>query len=321
MDAWGLNTLLMCFGGGILGAALGGLFSFVICGFIVILGCAVVLTGGYDFILLQIGLGPGFGPHVGGFSAGIVAGTYAAGVKKNHPGGAAKDILSPLMESSWDVLLVGGLAAVIGHALLQVLTQIPLINMSDCIALTVVILCMGSRFLFQKEMPWGDMESIKKTGYFNTDSCAISWCPWNAAWGRLLVLGLGVGLVSGAIAMATQQILAPLVAEGTVSASAAFVVSLILGWALAAISLMGMNFGTGSVQKFPVWHCQAILGALAYLLFGSLLLAGVVGLLAGALQEIMARMFWNHGSNHVDPPACAIAIGTLMLNSIKQILG
>lgn len=321
MEAWSLNTLLICFGGGILGSALGGLFSFAVCGFIVILGCAVVLTGGSDFILLQIGLGSVFGPHVGGFSAGVVAGTYAAGVKKNHPGGAAKDILSPLMDSSWDVLIVGGIASVIGHVILQLLVKIPVINMSDCMAVTVVILAMGSRFLFQHEMPWGDKESINKKGYFNTDSFSISWCPWNASWSKLVVLGLGVGLLSGAIALATQQVLAPLVTKGTVSSGAAFVVSLILGWALAAISLMGMNFGTGSIQKFPVWHCQAILGALSYLLFGSMLVAGIVGILAGVLQEIMARMFWNHGSNHVDPPACAIAVGTLMLNSIKHFMG
>ncbi len=321
MEPWSLNTLLVCFGGGILGAALGGLYAFVLCGLIVMVGCAMVLCGGSDFILLQVGLGAAFGPHVGGFSAGIVAGTYAAGIKKNHPGGAAKDILSPLMETSWDVLLMGGIGALAGHFLLQLIVKIPVVNMSDCLALTVAILCMASRLIFQKEMPWGDMESIKKTGYFNTDSCAISWCPWNATWGRLIVLGLGVGLVSGAIALGTQQVLAPLVEKGTVSPSASFVVSLILGWSLAAISLTGLTFGTGSIQKFPVWHCQAVLGALAYLLFGSLLLSGIIGILAGVLQEIMARMFWNHGSNHIDPPACAIALGTLMLNIIKQVMG
>ena len=319
MEAWSLNTLFICFGGGIVGTALGGLFSFVACGFIVILGCAVVLTGGPDFILLQIGLGPGFGPHVGGFTAACVAGTYAAGVKKNHPGGAGKDILSPLMESSWDVLLVGGIAALIGHAMLQLLIKIPVINMADCVALTVMILSLGARLLFQQEMPWGNMESIRKTGYLKP--CPDRWCPWNATWGRIVMLGLGVGLFSGAIAMGAQQLLEPLVEKGTVSPTAAFIVPLITGWALGAISLVGLNFGTGQIQKFPITHCQAILGALSYLLFGSLAVSGIVGILAGALQELMARMFWNHGSNHVDPPACGIAIGTLLLNSVKFLIG
>ena len=104
MEAWSLTTILVCFGGGIMGPALGGLFFFVLCGLVVLAGCIFVLSGGSDFVLLQVGLGPIFGPHVGGFCSGVVAATYAAGVKKNHPGGAAKDIPSPLLDTSWDVL-------------------------------------------------------------------------------------------------------------------------------------------------------------------------------------------------------------------------
>lgn len=40
----------------------------------------------------------------------------------------------------------------------------------------------------------------------------------------------------------------------------------------------------------------------------------IVDMLAGALQELMARMFWKYGSNHIDPPACTIAIGTFIIN-------
>ena len=43
--------------------------------------------------------------------------------------------------------------------------------------------------------------------------------------------------------------------------------------------------------------------------------------MAGAFQELMARMFWNHGSNHVDPPAVAIAFGTLALNLANKVVG
>ena len=61
-----------------------------------------------------------------------------------------------------------------------------------------------------------------------------------------------------------------------------------------------------------------ILAALAYLHFGSILLSGIVGIGAIFLQDYMARLFYNHGSNHWDPPATAIAIGTFILNMIKQ---
>ncbi len=138
MEPWGINTFLICFGGGIVGSALGGLFSFVLCGLMVLIGCAIIIGGGTDFILMQVGLGPIFGPHAGGFAAGIGAVTYAVRIKKNLRvpalGLGAKDILSPLLDTSWDVLLVGGLFAVFGHALLNVLVMIPFIKMADCIA-------------------------------------------------------------------------------------------------------------------------------------------------------------------------------------------
>jgi hypothetical protein len=132
--------------------------------------------------------------------------------------------------------------------------------------------------------------------------------------GRLIVFSFGVGLLSAAMAMGTKNVLDPMVVEGTVSATGAFVVPLIFAWGIAAISLFGLELGTGEVQKFPVWHCQAILAALAFLLFNSLILAAIVGVLAGLLQELVARMMWNHGSTHIDPPAGAIAVGTLVLN-------
>ncbi|GEM_PF-2806103 len=90
MEPFSIQTLVMCFAGGIVGGALGGLFSFIICGLMVMAGCLVIMASGSDFILLQVGLGPIFGPHVGGFASGVAAATYAAAVKKNHPGGAAK---------------------------------------------------------------------------------------------------------------------------------------------------------------------------------------------------------------------------------------
>lgn len=320
MEAWSLTTILVCFGGGIMGAAFGPLFSFVICGFVVLSGCIFVLGGGSDFVLMQVGLGPVFGPHIG-FGAALVAATYADGVKKNHPGGSAKDILSPLMDTSWDVLLIGGVAAVCSHALLQLLAATPVIKMFDCLALTVVVIPLLARALFQKEMPWGNADSIKKHGLLGTDNYAISWAPWNAPPAKLAVLGLGAGIFSGAIAMGTKSILDPMAAAGTVSATGAFVVPLIMAWAVAAIMLIGINLGAGSIQKFPIWHCQAILAALAFLLFNSLLIAAIVGVMAAFLQELMARLFYNHGANHIDPPAAAIALGTLVLNLTNNFIG
>ncbi|WP_031480419.1 hypothetical protein [Maridesulfovibrio frigidus] len=317
MEPFSMNTLVMCFAGGIVGGAIGGLFSFIICGLMVMAGCLVIMASGSDFVLLQVGLGPIFGPHVGGFASGVAASTYAAAVSKNHPGGAAKDILSSLMGTSWDVLLVGGLTALAGHFLLQLFALIPVVNMTDMIALSVVATAFLARFLFQKEMPWGNSKSIKDLGYLKTDDHKISWVPWMLPLPKMVLYGCAAGVLSAAMAAQAKAVMDPMAAAGVISAAGAFVVPLIMGWAAAAISLIALQLGTGAIQQVPVWHCQAILSALAYLYFGNIMIAGLVGGCAALLQELMARMFWNHGSNHVDPPAAAIAVGTLMLNIIK----
>lgn len=315
MEPWSMTTLMLTFGGGLVGAAMGALWSFIGCAFLVMLGCIVVLSGGSDFLLMQVGLGPIFGPHVGGFCAGVAAACYAVS-KGNHPSGAAKDILSPLTETSADVLLVGGFFALAAHGVLQLLAQVPLLSQFDLLALVVVISNCCARALFLREMPWGQAASIKAHGYLGTADTRISWAPWMARPGRYLVIGLGVGLLSGAIAMGTQQVLAPLVSSGSVSPAAAFVVPLIMGWAVGCFNLIALFLGSGSNQRVPIYHAMAILGALAYLMTGSLLAAGIVGMLAALLQEIGARMFYNHGSSHIDPPAVAIALGTFVLNML-----
>ncbi|MBI5518584.1 MAG: hypothetical protein HY916_00840 [Desulfovibrio sp.] len=317
MDPFSWQTLTMCFAGGVVGAALGGLFSFVICGLLVMAGCLIAMSGGSEFLLLQVGLGPIFGPHTGGFAAGVVASTYAAAVSRNHPGGTAKDILSLLMDTSWDVLLVGGIVAVIGHLLAQGFTMIPVVNKSDVLALSVASTAVLARLAFQREMPWGNAESIRSIGYLKTDDRKISWVPWMLPLPKMLLYGFAAGVLSASLAAGAKGWLEPKVVAGVVSATVAFVIPLILGWSLAAMSLMALQFGSGATQKVPVWHCQAILAAMAYLYFDSVLVAGLVGAAAALLQELMARMFWNHGSNHVDPPACAIALGTIMLNVIR----
>ena len=314
---WSFNTLLMCFAGGILGTALGGLYAFVICALAVLLGCISVLGGGPEFFLLNVGLGPIFGPHVGGFASGCAAVSYAVGVKKNLESASGKDILSPLMDTSWDVLLVGGVFAVFGHAVFNLLLKIPWVSDFDCIALTVVISAMVARLLFhQGEMPWGTKESIKEHGYLKW-SC--QWIPWMNVPSRQIVFGFAAGVFAGSLAWWAKGVTDPLIAAKTISGLAGFLTCIILSWSIASFSLIALQLGTGAIQKVPVWHCQSILAALAYMHFESILIAGFVGIGAIFLQDLMGRMFWNHGSNHVDPPACAIATGTFILNNINKL--
>jgi hypothetical protein len=213
---------------------------------------------------------------------------------------------------------MGGVFGLVGHILFLLLVKIPVINMFDCVALAVAISAMLARFVFQKEAPWGNMESIRKHGYLKTDNYNISWCGWQSPPGRLFALGLGAGIFSVSLAMGAQEMLASLAARNAVQASKVglFVTPLIMGWGVAVFSLFGLTLGTGSIQKFPLWHPQAIIAALAYMHFGSVAAGVVAGIGASFLQELLARMFYNHGSTHIDPPGCTIALGTFIVNVI-----
>lgn len=314
MEPWSITTILIAFGGGVFGAALGGLWSIILCALLVLAGSVLVMTGGSNFLLMQVALGPIFGPHVGGFAAGIAAATYAAGVRRNQPNGDAKDIISPLTDTSWDVLAVGGLFAVLGHILAQIIPLIPIFNQTDNLAFNIFLTAVIARLLFFKgEMPWGKKESIQKYGYLGTNDYAISWMPWMSRPAKLLMLGIGMGSISAAMAMVAQEQLTPLVTKGSIAAGDAFVVALLMGWTLAILALVLLNAATGSAQKVPITHCIAELSAMAYLLTGSLVLGIIVGIVAAFWEELWARLVWNHGSTHIDPPATAIAFGVMIL--------
>jgi hypothetical protein len=280
------------------------------------LGCAVVLAGGSDFLLLQIALGPLFGPQTT-FLGGAVAASYAAGIRKNHPGGSGSDIISPLLASSWDVLLVGGAGATACALLASaVIPHVPLLNRTDGLAVSIVIISLIARFLFHREGPCGKKESIKKFGLLGTDNYAISWLPWLAQPSRLVVVGAAVGCLAGASAMFCERILQPLVQAGSLAAGTAYIVPYIFFWSVSAVMLAALQLGQGATQKIPVTHGIAVLGAAAYLGSHSLPVAILGGIFGAFLQEFCARCFNNHGSDHVDPPAFVITLGILLYSFI-----
>ena len=311
----GLDTVLTAFVGGLFGASLGALWSFCLCGLVTMIGCAVLLAGGPDFLLLQVGLGPVFGPHAGGFLAGVIAASYAGGRGK-HPGGSGKDILTPLIGSSWDVLAVGGLGAVAGVMLVPLLASLPVIREFDHLGLSIILVTFLSRALFYREGPLGNKASIAKHGLMGTDNYCLSWVCWMSPPSRLLLVGAGVGGLAGAVARLSSEALAPLAAAGAISAAGAATVPVIFCWGLSAMTLAGLQLGQGNIQKVPVTHCMAVLGALGFLYTGTLVGAVACGIFGAFLQELCARLFINHGSDHLDPPAAGIAFGVFILNII-----
>ncbi|MDO4554264.1 MAG: hypothetical protein Q4B70_03860, partial [Lachnospiraceae bacterium] len=88
-----LFALVAAFGGGAFGAAIGGLYAFVMTGFMAIAGAVVAMAGGADLAVTSIAFGSYFGPHIA-FVGGVAAAAFAANKKKLIDGGA--DIVSPL---------------------------------------------------------------------------------------------------------------------------------------------------------------------------------------------------------------------------------
>ena len=309
-----LETLLLAFVGGVFGAALGALWSFALCGILTMLGCVLILAGGPDFMLLQVGLGPLFGPHTGGFMAGVIAASYASGLRKNHPGGSGRDILSPLIQTSWDVLAMGGVGSVVCLFFSWLIPQIPIIKEFDALGLAIVITTFIARAIFQKESPLGDRQLRKQHGLLGTNHYEISWIGWMSPPSRLLFIGLGVGGLSGAVAKFSTEFFADPAYFPDGPPSGAGVVPVIFCWGLCAFMLTGLQLGQGEIQKVPVTHAMAVVGAVGYLNTHSLIGAILCGIFAAFLQELLARLFTNRGSDHLDPPAITIAVGVFILN-------
>jgi hypothetical protein len=113
-----------------------------------------------------------------------------------------------------------------------------------------------------------------------------------------------------------HQALLPLVEAGRVSAAVAYLIPYIFFWGVSGVMLIALHLGQGGLQRIPVTHAMAVLGAAAYLGSHSVLVAILGGVFGAFLEECCARISYNHGSDHVDPPAFAIALGTLAYSFI-----
>jgi len=270
-------SILVAFAGGIFGAAVGALGAFVILGFLIIAGVAAQATGAD---LLSIPLGPAFGPHVGGFAAGVAAAAYAARKGKLAAG---KDIVTPLMGlNSPDILLVGGVFGIVGYLINWIFNLVGF-PWTDTVALTVVTSGIVARLL------WGNGIFGKVAPGISRFSppADIQWVPWESSIAQRLIIGLGAGLLSAHIALLL----------GAENGGA------VLGFAVSAISLALLAFGL----KVPVTHHITLVAAVAATASGSLIWGALFGVLAAIVGEIMANLFVVHGDTHIDPPAATIA--------------
>lgn len=273
-------SILVAFGAGIFGAAIGALPAFIFVGFLILTGVAIQAGGGSTAFLDFVPLGPAFGPHVAGFASGVAAAGYAAKKGKMPTG---RDIALPIMGLDAPVaLLIGGLFGVLGYLLNWVFGLVGF-AWTDTIALTVTVSAIIVRIL------WGNgvfgKVAAGESRFSPTD--ATKWIAYQNSLAQRIVIGLGAGLMASFFAL-------QLGAENG---------GVLLGFAISAASLVFLQVGA----KVPVTHHITLVAAVAAAASGSYIWGALFGVGAAIVGEYMACLFLVHGDTHIDPPAATIA--------------
>lgn len=312
-----VTMLIAAFGGGLLATTIGGVSSFIFTGLTVL---AAVMGG--DFGAPAIGIisfGSWFGPMVA--FGGAVAGAAFA-MNRNHIENG-QDIVTPLCKFGDPmVLIVGGLfgmfgfllnfaySALLGPALFTGLLGGGAAGWTDTVALSVLTSGIVVRLVFGKtgltgKAPAGEARKFVPSGQRLT---------------FILVLGLGIGILMGGIAAT----LGALGLAGSKEALMLFNMLPVIGFAVAAISLIFISMG----YAFEGWHHIALPSAqtavFLYAGTGSAVVAlvggAVTGMLGALLGEWAGMTFNSYADTHIDPPAIAIfilqTINICVLNAI-----
>lgn len=293
--SFSLLYLLAAIGGGIVGAAVGGLPIFILCGAAAIIGAGIAAATGDATYSNLIAWGPIVGPQIS-FAAGAAAAAYAAKRGKLESG---RDITSALLGlKSPDVLLVGGAFGALGYVLWWALANLPLIGdigATNAIALSIVINAIVARLLFGKTGVFGKVRAGDNR--WRASEVGV-WLPWQTDPMELLVFGLGAAIV---VSWSTVEF--PALAG--------------VWFGFATLGLIFLQFGV----KVPVWHHVALASELAIAVGGGDIWWGVTfGLLGIFLGEFWAMLFTAHGDTHIDPPSASLAT-TFTIMALVRLAG
>lgn len=294
-----IEMIILSFGGGIFGAAIGGLPAFVMCGITAIIGLAVFWATGMNMFVGALAWGPLFGPHIA-FAGGVAAAAYASKKGKLESGG--KDIVTPLMGlNAPDVLIVGGIFGSLGYVLAWVSDLFGTIGPFPWMNNAVFSICISSfivRLMFGKK---GVLGKVRENDSRWLPSDVAAWIPWQSAPAQLILISIGFGLPIAYFIRIMPELFT-------------------FGFAIAAVFLIFLGVGF----KFPVTHHIGISSGMAVIATGNIWWGLTFALLAAFLGEFFACLFLNHGDTHIDPPCWAVAvvwplIALLSLSPLKDI--
>lgn len=287
--------LIAAFGGGLLGAALGGLPVFILCGFAALVGAGIAAATGDATFSNLVAWGPILGPQVS-FAGGAAAAVYAMKKGKLASG---RDIATALLGlDSPDILIVGGIFGSLGYVLQWAISQLPAIGdlgFTNAIALSIVINAIIARLVFGKTGVFGKVRAGDNR-WLASDVGA--WLPWQSSPLTLLTVGVGFGL---AVSWTTLQ------APGLAG----------VWFGFATATLVFLQFGV----KVPVWHHIALSAELVIAAAGGDIWWGLAfAVLAVFLGEFYAMLFTAHGDSHIDPPSATL-FTTYTVMAILKVTG
>jgi len=298
-----LFWLIVALGGGAFGAMIGANTAFAFTGVSILLGLGVLAATGDSTILDFVSFGPVFGPHIA-FAGGVAAAAYAASKKLLPDGADGKDVNTPLAGLGRpDVLLVGALFGAGGYVVQRLIALIPWFGThTDTVALTVFLSGIVTRLVFGKLPVMHGLTKPDEKAY---------WLRWQEKPGQLLTISVFASLFAAAISMMVASYVLPIDPANTGYGLVLDNVH-VLPFAISALCIFFVAMG----YKFPVTHHMTITAALAGVCFYNISGSGLVGLLVGTLfgvvaafvGELVARLFYNHGDTHIDPPAGTIWI-------------
>jgi hypothetical protein len=283
-------ALVLAFAGGIVGALMGALANFILCSLALVIGIAAGISGATLDAAGGLAWGVFLGPHVG-FAGGAAAAAYARRIGALEDG---KDILTPLIGiEKPTVWLMGGGFGALGY-LINVLIAPLAHNAFNSIAVTIVIVALISKLLFDSpRLIDRAPDHVRSNGGRFSYRHSIAWLLWARSPLQLTVLGLAVGAWSGGAALLF------------LSNSTAAPMATLVGFAFSVASLMFVVVGL----RFPVTHHIALTAAVATVASGGNLLWGVAwGVIAAFVAHWLAQTVLVFGRTYIDPPSMAIAV-------------
>ena len=289
---------IAAFGGGIFGAAIGALPAFILTGVVAIISSIAIMAGVADVTMGMVAFGSFVGPHVA-FAGGVAAAAYAR--KKGLLENGADIATSLAGLNNAGVLLVGGIFGILGCGIKTLFGLFMAGNVStklvtDLPGITVFFSGIIARLAFG-ERGLGSAIENKTAGLKNP----MNWVWW-----------IGYALVVSCMFVVLVYT-TPVAYEAIAGGYATFI------FGLAATGLIFAEVGQG----YPGWHHVGLIAALGVIngyaalgVAGGILVGVVCGVIAGILCELETGLINSDVDSHIDGPAFAIFLMTIVVNLI-----